>query len=114
MSAPVTERDLWRAAIDMLNEMHERMGFEMVYRIKLERLAVDKIAQKHIAKAFETGVQASSAKITRLEGEATVLRELLLDCTSVIAEIEPESSAEADMLDDLHSKIIKALTGAPA
>lgn len=50
--------------------------------------------------------------INKLEDEATVLRGLLLECTSVIAEIEPESSAEADMLDDLHSKIVKALTGA--
>jgi hypothetical protein len=48
--------------------------------------------------------------INKLEGEATVLRGLLLECTSVIAEIEPESSAEADMLDDLHSKIVKAIT----
>lgn len=52
--------------------------------------------------------------INKLEGEATVLRGLLLECTSVIAEIEPENSDEADMLDDLHSKIVKALTGAPA
>lgn len=52
--------------------------------------------------------------IIKLEGEAKVLRELLLECTNVISEIDAESSDEADMLDSLHSKIIKALTGAPS
>lgn len=54
------------------------------------------------------------AKIIRLEGEAKVLRELLLESTSVISEIDAESSTEADMLDDLQSKIVKAVTGTAA
>jgi len=52
--------------------------------------------------------------INKLEGEAVVLRGLLLECTGVIAEIESESAEEAALLDDLHSKIVKALVGAPA
>ena len=48
-----------RAAIDMLNEIHQRMGTELVYKLKLERLAVDKIAEKHIAKAYEAGMKAA-------------------------------------------------------
>ena len=37
----------------MLNEIHERMGIEMVYRVKMERLAVDKIAEKHFKKLHD-------------------------------------------------------------
>lgn len=49
--------------------------------------------------------------INKLEGEAMVMRGLLLECTSLICNIDAESSTEADMLDDLHSKIVKAITG---
>lgn len=52
----MTERELWQAAIDMLNEIHLRMGTELVYKLKLERLAVDKIAQAHITKAYQQGL----------------------------------------------------------
>lgn len=53
-----------RAAIDMLNEMHERMGFELVYKLKMERLAVDKIATKHIKAAYERGLNQSQNRVS--------------------------------------------------
>lgn len=52
-----------RAAIDMLNEMHERMGFELVYKLKMERLAVDKIAAKHIQAAYERGLNQAEHRM---------------------------------------------------
>jgi len=45
--SPLSDRDIWQRAIDMLNEIHERMGIDMVIQAKMERLAVDNIAQKH-------------------------------------------------------------------
>ena len=49
----LTEREIWRRAMDMLNEIHQRMGVELVYQLKLERLAVDVIAQKHLQKLHD-------------------------------------------------------------
>lgn len=39
----------------MLNEIHLKMGYDLVYKLKLERLTVDKIAQAHITKAYQQG-----------------------------------------------------------
>ena len=50
-------REDYKAAIAMLNEMHQRMGFELVYKLKMERLAVDRIAEKHIAMAYKRGLE---------------------------------------------------------
>jgi len=51
-----------RAAIDMLNKIHERLGFETVYRIKMHMLSVDKIAERHITKAFEAGIEVAQVQ----------------------------------------------------
>jgi hypothetical protein len=45
----------WNRAINMMNEIHQRMGLTWVYQMRLERLAVDNIAQKHIEEAIEFG-----------------------------------------------------------
>lgn len=54
-----------KLALAMLNEMHETMGTELVYRTRFEKLAVDKIAEKHIAAALEAQAKqiADYAKI---------------------------------------------------
>ena len=46
----ITDREIWQRAIDMLNEIHEVMGISLVYKVKMERLVVDKIAEKHMKK----------------------------------------------------------------
>lgn len=45
---PMPEQTAWSTAIGMLNEIHQRMGLTWVYQMKLERIAVDNIATKHI------------------------------------------------------------------
>ena len=44
------DREIWQRAMDMLNEIHETMGIDDVIKAKMERLAVDKIVQKHLLK----------------------------------------------------------------
>jgi hypothetical protein len=51
--------DAHQAAMNMLNEIHQRMGIELVYQLKLERLAVDKIAEKHLLAAWKASQQSS-------------------------------------------------------
>ena len=46
----ITDREIWQRAIDMLNEIHECMGIKLVYQMRMERLAVDKIVEKHMKK----------------------------------------------------------------
>ena len=51
------------------------------------------------------------ATITRLQGEAKVMRGLLTECATVILSIDSESEDESDLLDDLHEKIVLAIRG---
>jgi hypothetical protein len=51
------------------------------------------------------------ATITRLQGEAKVMRSLLTECAGVILSIDSESEDESDMLDALHEKIVLAIRG---
>lgn len=54
------EFDPHQAAMDMLNEIHTRMGVPLVYQLKLERLSVDKIAERHLQAAYAlANLQAS-------------------------------------------------------
>jgi len=67
MTTNLIERKL---ALDMLNEMHETMGTELVYKTKFEKLAIDKIAEKHFAKALE----AQAKQIEALQAESEYWR----------------------------------------
>jgi hypothetical protein len=56
-----------KLALAMLNEMHETMGTELVYRTRFEKLAVDKIAEKHIAAALEAQAKQIEALQSQLD-----------------------------------------------
>lgn len=64
----------------MLNEIHLRMGYELVYKLKLEMLAVDKIAEKYITKAFHDGMKAAPVKLIEV------------DCIGLALELEAQSN----------------------
>lgn len=51
------------------------------------------------------------AMITRLRGEAGVMRGLLTECASVILSIDSEDEDEDERLDELHEKIVLAIRG---
>ena len=55
----MTEYGIHQCAIAMLNEIHQRMGVPMVYQLKLERLAVDKIAEKHMKSLWDCAIDAA-------------------------------------------------------
>ncbi len=48
-------------------------------------------------------------ELTRLRGEASVMRELLRNCLAVISIAEPLTTDEADALADLNQKIERAI-----
>lgn len=52
----MTEYGIHNAAMAMLNEIHRVMGTPMVYQLKLEKLAVDKIAEKHMKSLWDGAI----------------------------------------------------------
>ena len=78
-----------KLALAMLNEMHATMGTELVYKTKFEKLAIDKIAEKHFAVALQAqaldldiqagsieAVQAANSRLSaKIEAQAKQIEE---------------------------------------
>ncbi len=78
-----------KLALAMLNEMHATMGTELVYKTKFEKLAIDKIAEKHFAVALQAqaldldiqagsieAVQAANSRLSaKIEAQAKHIEE---------------------------------------
>ena len=82
-----------KLALAMLNEMHATMGTELVYKTKFEKLAIDKIAEKHFAVALQAqaldldiqagsieAVQAANSRLSaQIEAQAKQIEALQAD-----------------------------------
>ena len=60
----MTEYGIHNAAMAMLNEIHRAIGIPLVYQLKLERLSVDKIAEKHMKALWDSAIDASIEQVS--------------------------------------------------
>lgn len=60
----MNEREEHQAAMDMLNEIHRRMGTPMVYQMNMAAKLVDKIAMAHIRLAYNKGKADAEKELT--------------------------------------------------
>jgi hypothetical protein len=86
-----------RKALDMLNEIHRRMGTELAYQARMERLLVDKIAEQH----FQDALDARDAEIARLRGVLNQIHQT----ASYPGETNPDSVGR----DDRYQKLVERI-----